>query len=45
VRDYLDASGWDHQPPAPALPDEVVVRTLEKYVEAYERLSGKKFTF
>jgi len=45
VRDYLDKSGWNHQPPAPALPDEVVVRTLEKYVEAYERLSGDKFTF
>lgn len=43
VRDYLDEIGWDHQPPAPALPDEIVTRTLEKYVEAYERLSGEKF--
>jgi len=45
VRDYLDASGWDHQPPAPGLPDDVVLKTLEKYVEAYERISGQKFTF
>jgi phosphoribosylaminoimidazole-succinocarboxamide synthase len=43
VRDYLDGSGWNHEPPAPALPDEVVVKTVEKYVEAYERLSGAKF--
>jgi phosphoribosylaminoimidazole-succinocarboxamide synthase len=45
LRDYLDEIGWDHQPPAPALPDEVVTKTLEKYVEAYERLSGEKFGF
>ncbi|MHC4712180.1 MAG: phosphoribosylaminoimidazolesuccinocarboxamide synthase [Planctomycetota bacterium] len=45
VRDYLDASGWAHSPPVPALPDEVVVRTLEKYVEAYERVTGGEFTF
>lgn len=43
VRDYLDESGWDHSPPAPALPDEVVVKTLEKYVEAYERLTLEAF--
>jgi phosphoribosylaminoimidazole-succinocarboxamide synthase len=45
VRDYLDESGWDHRPPAPPLPDEVVIGTLDKYVEAYERLSGETFTF
>lgn len=45
VRDYLDSIGWDHQPPAPGLPEEIVTRTLEKYVEAYEMLTGKKFTF
>ena len=44
VRDYLDASGWDRNPPAPALPDDVAVKTLEKYVEAYERLTGKQFS-
>jgi phosphoribosylaminoimidazole-succinocarboxamide synthase len=40
VRDYLEAIQWNKQPPAPALPDDVVVRTREKYVEAFERLTG-----
>jgi len=40
VRDWLEVSGWDKQPPAPALPDEVISRTREKYMEAYERLTG-----
>jgi phosphoribosylaminoimidazole-succinocarboxamide synthase len=44
VRDWLDASGWDHEPPAPTLPDEVVARTAEKYQEAYERITGEKWT-
>jgi len=44
VRDYLEASGWNKQPPAPALPDRVVVGTSAKYVEAYERLTGMKMT-
>ncbi|MBI4728501.1 MAG: phosphoribosylaminoimidazolesuccinocarboxamide synthase [Acidobacteria bacterium] len=43
VRDWLDSTGWDHTPPGPELPDEVVARTREKYVEAYERLSGRRF--
>src|SRR5256885_6605870 len=43
VRDYLDASGWDHTPPAPRLPDEVIASTRARYVEAYERLSGGRF--
>ncbi len=38
VRDYLDEIGWDHNPPAPELPDEVVQNTRAKYVEAYERI-------
>jgi phosphoribosylaminoimidazole-succinocarboxamide synthase len=42
VRDYLDEIGWDHSPPAPELPEEVVRNTRAKYVEAYERISGKK---
>ena len=42
VRDYLDEIGWDHDPPAPELPDEVVQNTRGKYVEAYERISGRK---
>ena len=40
VRDWLDASGWDHEPPAPALPDDVVRRTQECYLEAVRRLTG-----
>jgi phosphoribosylaminoimidazole-succinocarboxamide synthase len=40
VRDWLDRSGWDHEPPAPALPDEVVAKTQERYLEAIRRLSG-----
>jgi len=43
VRDWLDASGWDHEPPPPELPSDVVARTAEKYVEAYERITGEPF--
>jgi phosphoribosylaminoimidazole-succinocarboxamide synthase len=43
VRDWLDASGWDHEPPPPDLPGDVVARTAEKYVEAYERVTGEPF--
>jgi phosphoribosylaminoimidazole-succinocarboxamide synthase len=43
VRDYLDSTGWDHSPPPPRLPDEVVASTRDRYVEAYERLSGRRF--
>jgi phosphoribosylaminoimidazole-succinocarboxamide synthase len=43
VRDWLDASGWDHEPPAPALPESVVEQTALRYREAYERLSGEPF--
>ena len=42
VRDYLDTLDWNKTPPAPALPAEVVARTEAKYLEAYERLTGKK---
>jgi len=42
VRDYLEAIGWNKQPPAPALPADVVSKTREKYVEAYRRLSGRE---
>ena len=44
VRDWLSASGWDRNSPPPALPDEIVRQTREKYVEAYEKLTGGKFT-
>ena len=43
VRDWLDASGWDRTAPGPELPDDVVERTREKYVEAYERITGSSF--
>ncbi|MCW2680918.1 MAG: phosphoribosylaminoimidazole-succinocarboxamide synthase [Frankiales bacterium] len=43
VRDWLDASGWDRTAPGPELPDDVLERTREKYVEAYERLTGSSF--
>jgi len=40
VRDWLDQSGWDHEPPAPALPPDVVAKTRERYLEALHRLTG-----
>ncbi|MFP5309678.1 MAG: phosphoribosylaminoimidazolesuccinocarboxamide synthase [Actinomycetes bacterium] len=43
VRDFATSTGWDRQPPAPALPDDVVAATRTKYVEAYERLTGRPF--
>jgi phosphoribosylaminoimidazole-succinocarboxamide synthase len=42
VRDYLETLDWDKAPPAPALPGDVVAKTQAKYLEAYERLTGKK---
>jgi phosphoribosylaminoimidazole-succinocarboxamide synthase len=41
VRDWLNAQAWDHSPPAPALPDDVVEKTRERYIEAYRRLTGQ----
>ena len=43
VRDWLDSVAFNHQPPAPILPDEVVAKTRAKYVEAYETLTGQRF--
>jgi len=40
VRDYLEASGWDKEPPAPALPDDIVDKTRAKYLEALNRLTA-----
>jgi phosphoribosylaminoimidazole-succinocarboxamide synthase len=42
VRDYLESLHWDKRPPGPALPEEVVARTREKYLEAYARLTGSR---
>jgi len=43
VRDYLIGIGWNKMPPAPKLPERIIVETSRKYVEAYERLTGRKF--
>ena len=42
VRDWLESIQWNKAPPAPALPDDVAQRTSEKYLEAFEKLTGKK---
>ena len=41
VRDWLDDNGWDHEPPAPELPDDVVIKTAQRYEEALIRLTGQ----
>jgi phosphoribosylaminoimidazole-succinocarboxamide synthase len=41
VRDFVAATGWDKEPPAPALPDDVIAGTRERYVAAFERLTGR----
>jgi phosphoribosylaminoimidazole-succinocarboxamide synthase len=43
VRDWLDSTGWDHEPPPPDLPDDVVAGTRARYVEAYEKITGRSF--
>ncbi len=42
VRDYLERSGWDKQPPAPALPPDIIEATRQRYREAYRRLTGRE---
>jgi phosphoribosylaminoimidazole-succinocarboxamide synthase len=42
VRDYLISLKWDQKPPAPSLPEDVILRTSAKYVEVFERLTGRK---
>ena len=42
VRDYLETIRWNKQPPVPSLPDDVVLKTREKYVEAFRRLTGRE---
>jgi phosphoribosylaminoimidazole-succinocarboxamide synthase len=44
VRDWLTTSGWDRTSPPPELPDDVVAATRERYVTAYEQLTGRRFT-
>jgi phosphoribosylaminoimidazole-succinocarboxamide synthase len=43
VRDWLEASGWDKKPPAPSLPADVIAKTSEKYIQAYELITGRSF--
>jgi phosphoribosylaminoimidazole-succinocarboxamide synthase len=43
VRDWASSTGWDKRPPAPEIPEDVVVRTRAKYIEAYERITGNAF--
>jgi len=43
LRDYLMSIGWNRQPPAPELPEHVILETSKRYIEAYERLTGRKF--
>jgi phosphoribosylaminoimidazole-succinocarboxamide synthase len=42
VRDYISATGWDKEPPAPKLPEEVITKTFDKYYKAYEIIVGEK---
>ncbi len=44
VRDWLDTTGWDKNPPPPALPADVVASSRERYVSAYERVTGRRFS-
>jgi phosphoribosylaminoimidazole-succinocarboxamide synthase len=44
VRDWASSTGWDKNPPAPEIPADVVARTREKYIEAYELITGQPFS-
>jgi phosphoribosylaminoimidazole-succinocarboxamide synthase len=44
VRDWAAGTGWDKTPPAPAIPDDVVAATRDRYVTAYEKLAGEPFS-
>jgi phosphoribosylaminoimidazole-succinocarboxamide synthase len=44
VRDYLESCGWDKNPPPPALPEDIIRTTSEKYLEAYTKLTGKEIS-
>ena len=44
VRDFVEQIGWDKTPPAPFLPKEIVHKTLEKYLEAYRRITGRELS-
>jgi phosphoribosylaminoimidazole-succinocarboxamide synthase len=42
IRDYISATGWDKNPPAPELPQEIIEKTYEKYYDAYKKIVGEK---
>ncbi len=44
VRDWLSKSGWNKEPPGPVLPDDIIEKTSQRYIEAYEKLTGRKFS-
>ena len=44
VRDWAESTGWDKKPPAPSVPSEVIDASRKRYVEAYERLTGRSFS-
>jgi len=44
VRDYLLSLNWNQKPPAPSLPEDIIQKTSERYIEAYRRLTGKEFS-
>ncbi len=43
VRDYLETTGWDKNSDPPELPDDIIAKTRDKYIEAFEKLTGKNF--
>jgi phosphoribosylaminoimidazole-succinocarboxamide synthase len=43
VRDWAAGTGWDKTPPAPAIPDDIVAGTRQRYVDAYEKITGQRF--
>jgi len=45
VRDWLEEAGWNKNPPPPALPQDIIDKTRAKYIEAYEKITGKAWTF
>jgi phosphoribosylaminoimidazole-succinocarboxamide synthase len=45
VRDWLESTGWNKTPPAPELPQDVIAKTKEKYLEAYRQLTGSELRF
>jgi phosphoribosylaminoimidazole-succinocarboxamide synthase len=45
VRDWLEKSGWNKQPPGPVLPDDIIEATSKRYMQAYEKITGRQLAF